>query len=172
MERYNKNLRAALIAFHSEDQSNWDSQLFWLQYAFNAARNEATKCSPLSLVLSFRTNTPLSNLWELNDLLPEPKNAHRVKDLWMRAAANLKLSHKIMARRYNQGRKKVEFRVGDRVFVKNFPRSVAANKFAAKLAVRFNGPFLVNRYLTPVTIEILDPQTGKTSRYHVSHLKK
>ena len=36
-ERFNRNLRAALIAYHSHDHTIWDSQLHWLQLAFNSS---------------------------------------------------------------------------------------------------------------------------------------
>jgi transposase InsO family protein len=39
-ERFNKNLRAALIAYHSEAQDSWDHNLHWLQLAFNMAEHE------------------------------------------------------------------------------------------------------------------------------------
>jgi hypothetical protein len=45
-ERFNKNLRAALIAFHSEAQTTWDQNLTWLQLAFNMAEHEATRAPP------------------------------------------------------------------------------------------------------------------------------
>lgn len=170
-ERVNRNLRAALIAFHSSDHANWDSQLYWLQFAFNSARHEATKVAPISLFLGFSPNNPLSNLWEIKDLLPDPKNAYQVKDQWKRVANNLKLSHETMLRRYNDKRKHVQFKVGDKVFVRNFPKSNARQKFAAKLAPKFLGPLTLHKFLTPVTVELKDEETGRLYRHHVSHVK-
>jgi hypothetical protein len=53
------------------DYSRWDENLVWLQFAFNTARHEAHKDSPFSLMMSFTSNSPLSNLWSIKDLLPD-----------------------------------------------------------------------------------------------------
>jgi hypothetical protein len=53
-QRFSRNLRAALIAYHHLDHSRWDENLAWLQFAFSTARHDAHKDSP--------PNSPLSNL--------------------------------------------------------------------------------------------------------------
>lgn len=88
VERFNRNLKAALIAYHSEDHSSWDKNLYWLQFAFNTAKHEAHLFPPISLMLGFRPNNPLCNLWSINDLLPDHRESHKVKDMWKRASAN------------------------------------------------------------------------------------
>jgi len=70
-ERFNKNLRAALIAYHSESHTTWDQNQTWLQLAFNMAEQEATRAAPFSVIFPFRFNSPLLNHWKINDLLPE-----------------------------------------------------------------------------------------------------
>lgn len=52
-ERFNKNLRAALIAHHSRAHTTWDQNLTWLQLTFNMAEHEATRSAP------FRWFSPL-----------------------------------------------------------------------------------------------------------------
>jgi hypothetical protein len=42
-EHFNRNLCAALIAYHHLDHSRWDENLTWLQFAFNTACHEAHK---------------------------------------------------------------------------------------------------------------------------------
>jgi transposase InsO family protein len=69
-ERFNRNLRAALIAYHHFDHSRRDENLNWLEFAFNTARHEAHKVSPFRLMMSFVPNSPLSNLRSIKDLLP------------------------------------------------------------------------------------------------------
>jgi transposase InsO family protein len=41
--RFNRNMRAALIAYHSDAQETWDKQLGSLQLAFNTADHQSTK---------------------------------------------------------------------------------------------------------------------------------
>ena len=59
-ERFNRNLRAALIAYHHADHSSWDNNLGWLQFAFNTARHESHSATPFSLFYAFTPNSPLS----------------------------------------------------------------------------------------------------------------
>jgi transposase InsO family protein len=73
-ERFNRNLRAALIAYHSNSQDMWDMQLGWLQLAFNSAEHEATKSPPFVVMFPFRSGSPLLNRWKISELLPEKVN--------------------------------------------------------------------------------------------------
>jgi hypothetical protein len=42
--------------------SLWDSELHWLQFAFNSAHHESVKLAPNSLMLAFAPHNPLSNV--------------------------------------------------------------------------------------------------------------
>ena len=79
-------------AYHSADHRSWDQNLYWLSFAFNCARHEAHDQTPVSLVLGFRVNNPLSNLLNIHDLLPEVQRVGDVKEVWKRVAANLKIT--------------------------------------------------------------------------------
>jgi hypothetical protein len=46
-ERFNRNLRASLIAYHCNAHDTWDQKLTWLQLAFNTAEHESTKAALL-----------------------------------------------------------------------------------------------------------------------------
>jgi transposase InsO family protein len=69
-ERFNRNLRAALIAFNSNAQDTCDQELGWLEQAFNTAEHEATKSSPIAIMFPFRSGLPLLNRWKITELLP------------------------------------------------------------------------------------------------------
>ena len=70
-ERCNRNLKASLIAFHSQNQSSWDESLPWLQTAFNSAKHESTGRTPFEVIFKFAPSTPLSCSWDIQSLLPE-----------------------------------------------------------------------------------------------------
>jgi hypothetical protein len=40
-ERFKRKLKSALIAYHHDNHVLWDSDLHWLQFAFNTARYES-----------------------------------------------------------------------------------------------------------------------------------
>jgi transposase InsO family protein len=73
-ECFNKNLRAALIAYHSKANDTWDQKLTRLQLAFNTVEHESTKTASFVVVFALRSGSRFLNLWKLNDLLPEKCN--------------------------------------------------------------------------------------------------
>ena len=67
-ERFNRNLRNALIAYHAEAHNTWDQNFTWLQLAFNMAEHESTKEAPFAVIFPFRSSSPLINWWKINEL--------------------------------------------------------------------------------------------------------
>jgi hypothetical protein len=77
-----------------------------------------------------------------------------------------------VAQRYNRDRVPPPFQVGDLVYYKNHPISHAGRRMAAKLMPRYRGPFRVEVFLTPVTVRLVNPVSGRfVSRAHVSLLR-
>jgi hypothetical protein len=171
-ERFNGNLRADLIAFHSGAHATSDHNLTWLQLAFNTAENESTKAAPFEVMFPFRVGSPLTNLWKVNELLPERINSTVLKQRWMDVKQNLLMSQAAMALCYNRDRVPQPFKVGDLVYYGNHPMSHSGRQITAKLLHRWKGPFRIQRFLTPVTARLVDLATGKlVTRAHVSLLK-
>jgi transposase InsO family protein len=95
-ERFNKNLRAALIAYHSNAQNTWDRNLTWLQLAFNTADHESTKATPFTVIFPFRSGSPLINHWKINYLLPEKCNQRVLRKRWNMVKQNLLRSRDVV----------------------------------------------------------------------------
>jgi hypothetical protein len=70
-DMFNRNLNAALIAYHHQDHSRWDENLLWLLFAFNSARHDSHRSTPLQLIFTYTPNSVLSALWSIKDLLPD-----------------------------------------------------------------------------------------------------
>jgi hypothetical protein len=138
-ERFNRQPRAALIAYHHLDHSLWDENLTWLQFAFNTARHYAHKDSPFRLMMSFPPNSPLSNLWSIKDLLPDDPDTISISDRYNAARRNLRLAHNSASNKYNRNRKPPPFQVGDHVWLRHFPISKADRLLTAKLSPRYKG---------------------------------
>jgi hypothetical protein len=77
------------------------------------------------------------------------------------------------SRRYNQSRREVVFQVGDLVLVKLHPQSSKVLQLSAKIANKWSEPLVISKFLTPVTVQLANPETGVLLRKaHVSQLKK
>ena len=171
-ERFNKNLRAALIAYHKDAHDTWDQQLVWLQLAFNTAVHESTRSTPFGVMFPFRAGSPLLNLWRVNELLPERWTQAQLQRKWTQVHQNLCRSRDKREGRYNKNRVPSPFKVGDMVYYKYHALSNAGRKIAAKLMPRYRGPFKIAKFLTAVTVRLVDPNTDRfITRAHVSLLK-
>jgi ribosomal protein L21E len=78
-----------------------------------------------------------------------------------------------VARRYNLQRREAQFQVGDLVLVKLHPQSSKTLQRSAKIAKKWSDPLVIAKYLTPVTVQLANQETGVVVREaHVSQLKK
>lgn len=169
-ERFNRNLKACLIAYHANAQNTWDDSLPWLQLAFNSSIHEATDHTPFEVIFKYQPCSPLALKWRLDELLPG--NCADTLKVWKDVRDNLKKAHEKVRKTYNTGRYPHTFEVGHLVWCKNHPQSSAVKKLSAKMLPRWNGPYYILQFLTPVTVKLVDPDTHAFVRKsHVSHLK-
>lgn len=169
-ERVNRNLKAALCIFHARSPKGWDLSLPWLNQAFNSARHEATGSTPNALLFGYAVNSPLSNLWSINDLLPQHITPASLRENWQRARRNVLLAHQREARYYNRGRRPFRGRVGDVVFIRDF-RPSGADTVKGKLRPPYQGPFRIVKVLGPVNLLVEQLGSRRSRRVHVSQVK-
>jgi hypothetical protein len=158
-ERFNCNLRAALTAHHADSQTKWDEDLPWLQVAFNIATHEATSMTPFEVIFPFRGKTPLANRWKNQDL-PNTCSPLGVRRSWDNVRKHLHYSRRRTERKYNSGRKLCTLKVNDLVWFQTHPLSRASARITAKVSPRWHGLFRMGRFITPVTVELVHPNTG------------
>lgn len=172
VERLHRNLRSALIAFHGESQTKWDESLSWIPLAFNLSQHDSTGCTPFSLMYRFKPNHPLQNAWKIDDILPSKYTENTLR-IWQKAKENLTKSHDKVKARYDKHRSPIPYKIGDLVWLKTHILSNKANKISQKLSYRWRGPYVIERWLSPVTAGLHDPDTGMFfQKAHVSHLKR
>jgi hypothetical protein len=172
VERFNRNLKAALTICHSSQHTRWDENLPALTMAFNTAWHESTGATPAFLFLGRELNNPLGLKWRLADLDLQQSPSDTMV-FWERALANLRKARDGVARRYNELRSEVGFCVGDLVCVKLHPQSSKVLNRSAKIADKWSDPFVIAKFLTNVTLQLAIPETGVMVRKaHVSQLKR
>ena len=170
VERFHRNLKAALKAFHHDQQELWDQSLHLFQLGFNDAYHESTKTVPSILFLGRQMNHPLGIKWKLQEL--EEGKICDVDKEWELAVRNLRKARDNVRKRYNQNRKEHQYLEGQTVVVKLHPLSSKKDKRSAKLELRWSRPLVISRFLSPVTVELVDRDTGSCVRKaHVSQLK-
>lgn len=170
-ERVNRNLKSALIIYHRNSPSKWDLSLPWLNFALNSASHEALKATPASLIFAYPINSPLSNLWQIQDLLPTAITPRLLKENWKRAKANIQVAHRRQASRYNQGRIPFTGKPGEIVYIRNYPGRGQEPGRVSKFTPRFLGPCTILKVFGPSNLLVKEQATGKTHRVHVSQVK-
>jgi hypothetical protein len=171
VERFNRNLKAALVIYHNSQHTRWDENLPSLAIAFNTAWHEATGATPASLFLGRELNHPLGLKWELHEVELQ-RDSKAINEYWEVALSNLRRARARVAARYDAGRSRGEFRVGDWVLVRLHPTSSKSRQRSAKLEFKWSVPLMIAKFVSPVTALLANPETGViVKKAHVSQLK-
>lgn len=174
VERYILNVKNQLRAYYHNCQNVWDKNVYFMQQNLNTAYNESTKATAFQLMFKHKANHSLSNLWGINDLLDNTLTEQEVKNMMDRAIQNCKrsVSQNKNRARYNEDRVKHPFKVGSIVYLKNHSLSNKVNKYQAKMDFRYNGPYRIIYFTSPVSVILQDVNNFKiTKRAHIKQLK-
>nr|CAD7424997.1 unnamed protein product [Timema monikensis] len=112
-ERFHRNLKNALIAYHHTNNRNWDTNLTWLQLAFSTAEHASHGRTPFELLLGYEPLQPINLQWEIFPEDWDEKPAQSSERRWAEALERLKRAQETVSRRYNRGREPVPYKVGD-----------------------------------------------------------
>jgi hypothetical protein len=171
VERFNRNLKAALVIYQNSQHTRWDENLPSLAIAFNTAWHEVTGATPASLFLGRELNHPLGLKWELHEVELQ-RDSKGINEYWEVALSNLKRARTRVAARYNAGRSRGEFRVGNWVLVRLHPTSSKSRQRSAKLEFKRSVPLMIAKFVSPVTALLANPETGViVKKAHGSQLK-
>lgn len=173
VERLNRDIKQILTAYYHDKHDAWDRDLGTIQLCINNSRHGSTKFTPHDLMFQHPSNNAMSNLWSLNDLIDNKKNPETLASNLKQAIKNVKNSIKHNSNRSRYLGKKVPFKRNSLVFVKTHHLSNKFNKFTAKLSIKFEGPYRVLYFITPVTciVQKVD-QVEIVKKVHVSDLKE
>ncbi|KAH8303986.1 hypothetical protein KR059_006570, partial [Drosophila kikkawai] len=166
-----------IAQFAGERHDRWDDVLPELTLAFNSSRSESTGYSPAYLTYGREPRLPGSLFDEttkgsaINEETTEERMA-RIKETCELARKNMEKAAQDQARTYNLRKREWKPKKGDMVWVRQHPLSKANDKFSAKLAPKFEGPFRVIKLESPVIAVVKEIGSGKTQRAYVNNMKK
>lgn len=97
---------------------------------------------------------------------------HVLREIYEMVKVNQLKASNMQANYYNKHHNtKINYQIGDLVLRRNFKLSSAPQKYAAKLAPVFVGPFKIYRKVTP-TIYVIEDDDGRVRTYHIKDLKE
>nr|XP_043069523.1 uncharacterized protein LOC122322148 [Drosophila bipectinata] len=165
-----------IAQFAGEDQRTWDEHWPELMLAVNSAVSESTGYSPCFVTQGREPRVPRA-LFDENALGTgvgqgtPTENATKMKKVFEIVRRNMERAAQDQARHYNLRRRKWSPKIGETVWAKEHHLSKAAEGFAAKLAPRYDGPYTVVNFVSPVIVIIRHGRIKKENRAHVSELK-
>lgn len=155
----------------------WVKFLMNLQFAINTAIQDSTGFSPAQLNFSRELRRPQTVYEDQGlDLGTRPGEPNqlkeRIEETILLVKTNMAKATIQQAKYYNLRRRPWFPDIGEQVYKRMFPQSCAQNKFTAKLAPSFSGPFVVDNYISPTVLE-LRPVNGdsRTYRVHIKDIK-
>ncbi|XP_043064803.1 uncharacterized protein LOC122320701 [Drosophila ficusphila] len=145
--------------------------------AVNSSVSDSTGYSPAFLTQGREPRLP-NSLYDRETIgtgkaaeTPE-ENAKKLRELFEVVRRNLEKAAQDQSRHYNLRRREWNPKVGDIVWAREHHLSKAVEGFAAKLAPRYDGPYQVTDFTSPVICKIRHQKTQKERTVHISGLKQ
>lgn len=175
-ERVNRVIKTMLIAYVSENHRTWDKFLAQVTCALRTAKHETTELTPYfinfghEMILSGKDHPFSVNEPPNHEVLS--KRATEFAKLYGDVRSRLQKAYEKSKERYDLRHRPVQFYPNQVVWRKNFVLSDASKYFAAKLADKYIGPFLIHKRISPTTY-ILKKYNNEVlpGTWSVEHLK-
>nr|CAD7199042.1 unnamed protein product [Timema douglasi] len=110
VERFRRDLENALIEYHHANHRNWDTNLTWLQLAFNTAEHASHGRTLFELLIGYEPLQPINLQWEIFSEDWDEKPAQLSVRRRAEALEHLKRAHETLSRRYIRGREPVPYK--------------------------------------------------------------
>lgn len=182
VERVNRTVKTMIVSFLEKSHTKWDEHVVEIAFAYNTAIHDTTGASPAYLNYGRHPKLPgsLRQREDLQCLQYLDKEAlavwkERMDDLYDFydvVSSRVRKAQIRQAKYFNKKHREVVFEIGDIVLKRNRILSSAANKIAAKLAPKYNGPFVVTNRISANIYELRDRQGNESGQVHVKDLKR
>lgn len=143
-ERVNRSLLAAVRAYVSPKQNDWDQKVNQIACAFRSSVHEAVKTDPYFILFGTHMVTHGSTYELLRKLgnmvegdLRMVSHQDRMSLIRDQIQVHLKQAHEKGKKYYDLRARKVSFKPGQEVYRRNFQQSNKANRYNSKLADKF-----------------------------------
>ena len=167
VERKNRDIKLYLSKFTGENHATWDQFIQPMLFSMRTAINRSTGFTPAKLLFGRELRAPPELCLEDFSEKPILHNAkdyvesliYQLKNSAYFCHENRQLSSEIQKNLYDQGRREITFKEGEQVLCRAHPLSSAVDKFAAKLAPKREGPYIILEFQPPNTYVLGDPET-------------
>lgn len=177
-ERTNRVIKTMIRSYLNKDHKEWDVFLSAIACAINTSRNEVTKFTPYYVnygreyIGSGKCFGPVT----YDNIVPElDRTQSETPDKYRRIFEQIRRrlidTNKKNKRYYDLRRRPEHFSVGQSVWKRNYTLSNSSTSYAAKLAPKYIGPFIIKNKSSSVTYELADEDGFSHGVWHVKDLK-
>ena len=148
IERFNATMDAKIAALSNDKRSDWDEQLPFVTFAFNASIHTATRQIPFEMVFGRSPTLPFDHQKPVVSLIQDPEHVQQLNQylssLAEDAKKNILRQQRKYKERYDRHRSDPTYKVNDLVLLKMTHRK-------HKLDARYEGPFRIVEQIGPKT---------------------
>ena len=176
-ERFNKTIAEMLSAYVSLNQKDWDQLIGGILLAYRTSQHPSTGYSPFYMMFGREPREP-TQLIEV-DILNEEETPsqyvanllERLKEAYNQARLSEERARQTRENYWKKRNTDHNFKVGDRVMMYSKQRKTGRT---FKLAPHWRGPYVIEKFITPVTITLRQMFNKKKMLHpiHVSRLKQ
>uniref|UniRef100_A0A3B3YYE4 ribonuclease H n=1 Tax=Poecilia mexicana TaxID=48701 RepID=A0A3B3YYE4_9TELE len=175
VERFNKTLKSMLKKFVKDSGKDWDQWLPFLLFAYREVPQASTGFSPFQLLYGHTVRGPLDVLkeaWE--GTRPEKQCTSLSYVLKMRDKLEQfqELAHNNLVEAQQRQKKNYDKTARRRTFTEGQKVLLLLPTTESSLLAKWQGPFLINKKVGPVTYELNMPDRRKKQVFHVNMLKE
>ena len=175
VERFHRTMNAILAKTIDDHHRDWDSQLPFAMAAYRASRHKGTDYSPNFLVLGTEVHMPLDLMYGTPDESYEDYDAfvedkrERIVDAFTDVRTVLRRSAERNKRYYDISVKTKSYEEGQWVLYFNLRKY---RGIQMKWKRQYEGPYLITRVMSPLTVEIQRSAKARPKVVHVDKLRE
>ena len=175
VERFNRTLIEMISKFVDENQTNWDSFIPYLLYAYRTSVHGSTKFTPYYLMFGREAKLPIEIA--LNESESKVFNANQYGDLLMKGLAvirekatdNIEKSQIKQKLNYDKDKEVKSYNVGDLVW---YYKEDVQKGLSRKFVQKWHGPFVIVKRINDLNYRIRELNKKKKNILtHISKLK-
>jgi transposase len=174
VERTKRIIKTIISQFVVRDHKNWDKHLAKIAFVYNTAQSAVTGYSPAFLNSGREPVHPGALHRDVKK--PSGKSnlgirLEKIRDALTLARLNVATNFKKQNRHYNQGCRDWRPTVGERVMFKTHILPDKNKGIKAKLAPRYDGPYVVLALPSRVIVTLAHIETKETRQAHIGNLQ-
>jgi Chromo (CHRromatin Organisation MOdifier) domain len=172
-ERTNRTIKNLLLPYVAYRQTKWQDYLSQLEFAYNSRIHSATGLTPFYVNAGYNPD-PIPTQWKTDDVPNCEDLRLKIQVAQQRAQDAINESQQRMEKYANKKRRQHKFAVGDLALLlaEDVIDPAHTTEDSRKLAPKWLGPYKITKQITPVTFELLLPETMRIHpTFHVSKLR-